>query len=1485
MAQMSWRFWAALGVALFAVGLVVLLPAAMARAQTGEPAVRWPEAARPGEIVTASSGAETKLDPLLRSPVEVAGRMGSDEITYVAIKSSGPIDLTGLAEKAVSTRWPLGQVVTLARIQLRHLPKVAAIDEVIFVEDAANAEVTTDEVVPPGIQVGPDIQAQRRRLAELRRNEVPFSEAPPLVALSAESRSARVAVEPLAREGGAAPDGWYDVVAGHGSAKAWAKGWRGEGVRVGISDSGVDFAVPELAGTWAVIEDDASPYAGWPQALDAQGLYLWVQDVQLGSTNAAVGAGGVVSATQISRATRDFEGVQGNYGTACFARVLQGDQLDEEPSCDYKVPWVSRSGNYRFAVHPDPYLVSLYGERPGVLVVDRGSSGRYDTVYVDLDNDHDFTDEKPLTKEDPLAYRDMDGDGWADLSGGLLYWIADGVNPPPGAYLFEGLVPTPGRGEVVAFIGPWGGSHGTMCASNIAGQGVVPVPEGINLRFRDLPGDGRPFPVNVGAAPGAAVVGIRRGGLLVTEATYIYAAYGHDVDRPGDELQILSNSYGYRDVINEGWDNTSRLVDYLNIVNPNLTYLFSSGNGGPGYGSIRGAHPHSGLKVAASTQTGSTGYDSITDTAQITWGDIISFSSSGPASDGTTGPMVAADGAYASGSTVLNSPLDGRLTVRTWGGTSRSTPVAAGNLALVYQAFKERHGRWPTFDEARSLLMAGATLNGYDTFMAGAGVIDGGVSAAIAGGVDGIYAYPPRLIPGGYRGAEFGSFPKVLSPGEERSIVLTLNNASERDITVHLAAQTSRRIGSHEFAWTSVTRTLESTSFSEVPDYVIPIPEEEIPAGTELMAVRLLMPLEDTDVGLNYNYSGDNLWYLRVYQHTDIDGDGLLWEDRDRDGTVDKKILTTVHQIDGIRDVDWSQTEIDRWEYARFGQDTRPNNNEVVWVHHPLERWSDGIYIGLQHGSRPAVAVTTTMRFRLDFYRYEDWDWLTFDKDDVTVPAGNAASVTVNVNVPTDAPYGYVQGIVAASYEWEAEMALPPAPRREIYLPVAHNGEGPSGVVSWMAEGVSGRGSRGYRLSAISYQSEGRRLNVPVQLNVAATFGSGSLELVPAVGGGSMAHDVDLPYPNGLVRAANRWNYGKESGDWRYFLVDVPEAQPPGTRLVVRSSWEDGKVPGAEGEQLPRSDIDTLIYAPASDRWSDPSHPDNAEINLADPAFFGPHTTELAGGSANKNTRGGIWEFDTATGDYEEWVTAGIAEGLHLIIAHNTLISGDRFEVPFSMSLDSAQLAPDKITGTGPEAACHPAMFKPTFALEGLTSAGYGLSPVEEFKDAPVRQDDSGNPLTASWRRTFTVQHGSLIDLVLDGVEGDDLDLFLYRDANGDGNPQTNEQLASSTSPEDEEAISYRMPEDGQYIVTVHGWDVPAGDSTFDLTMTVIQGTGVQVQGLPAGPVTAGEEVAFEVCYDELPPDSPGRYVGEAVFGPPTLPMLFQVPVEVVVGE
>ena len=95
----------------------------------------------------------------------------------------------------------------------------------------------------------------------------------------------------------------------------------------------------------------------------------------------------------------------------------------------------------RLGSHPDDYALDFFGERPAFLVTDPHTAGVYDTIYVDLNDDYDFGDEKPVTKESPRSWRDLDGDGYVDLSGGMAYYISDGTGADgtPGAWRPRGL--------------------------------------------------------------------------------------------------------------------------------------------------------------------------------------------------------------------------------------------------------------------------------------------------------------------------------------------------------------------------------------------------------------------------------------------------------------------------------------------------------------------------------------------------------------------------------------------------------------------------------------------------------------------------------------------------------------------------------------------------------------------------------------------------------------------------------------------------------------------------------------------------------------------------------------------------------------------------------------------------------------------------------------------------------------------------------------
>ena len=166
-------------------------------------------------------------------------------------------------------------------------------------------------------------------------------------------------------------------------------------------DGGTDFGHPDLIGTWQTwsgadaIADDA--WNGWPKAFDPFGTLQCAArppatiDAGLtlvhADTRRRCPAGGsdtcrVDFATRTGP-SRNFA-APGRHGDAHATRFPRG--LDEV--------------GHRPARQPPRRLPArrCYGERPAFLVADPTTAGVYDTVYVDLDDDHNFADEKPVTK-------------------------------------------------------------------------------------------------------------------------------------------------------------------------------------------------------------------------------------------------------------------------------------------------------------------------------------------------------------------------------------------------------------------------------------------------------------------------------------------------------------------------------------------------------------------------------------------------------------------------------------------------------------------------------------------------------------------------------------------------------------------------------------------------------------------------------------------------------------------------------------------------------------------------------------------------------------------------------------------------------------------------------------------------------------------------------------------------------------------------------
>ena len=1195
---------------------------------------------------------------------------------------------------------------------------------------------------------------------------------------------------------------------------------RAQGVTVGVLDGGTDFGHPDLIGTWQVWSNAPDPgWNGWPKAFDPYGTLQWLA----APSNITDGLSWY-TLTQAKTCALSGHGSKKQCSVVFATRTGPSRNFSApagtvEHTYTFPAGW-TKSGSVRLGSHPDDHLLALFEERPAFLVADPNTAGTYDTIYVDLDGDLDFSDEKPVTKASPVSYRDMNGDGYTDLSGGLVYYISDGATSVPGGvHVFGGI---PGsefaKGELIAWSGDYDpaiGGHGTQTASNIVGQGVI---NGKAPCFSDLEArhgrrstgavccssdKGKHDDERGGTYPGAVIGGAPHAKLAPYGDIYFSFEFSTQLGyflatRSG--VDITSNSYGSSDVDNDGYDAASQEADVIHN-NRTSTGLFSTGNGAPGFGTTAPPSPIAGISVGASTQFGGTGWDSIDRISQVVDNEVMVWSNRGFGATGAPGVDVVADGAYSAGDITLNTILNGTDAWLTWGGTSRSAPVAAGATALVYQAWKQAHG--PTlppgfYKTAKDILKSSSLDLGYDSTIQGAGSVDAGDAVEAALGKRASVS-PNEWRVGDYRGTEYPVFTHVIAPGGSDSQTFTIGGPG----TWKVSDRIMKRTDSESLSFSSKSLANESPYNFNAPDYLMDLTgmvREHKDA--DLMVVRLNYPRAQFDG--NADYASDQDWRMLTYSWTDIDRDGRLWRDRDGDGVVDKTLKTTSSNIDGFVDIDFSRSEIDKGEYVRHMYHRAGSNALQSFVRDPYEQLRgdpDGVFLGLQHSVRNAAIPVTDFEVQIDFYENVDWPW-------VTTPSSAAGSFAASIAVPAGTPYGMYSG----------------------------------GIV---------------------LTRSGDTMVVPVAVTVAATAAQdadGALTGALTFGGEEVAEaQSDSLYNNGSVFGANDWTWRAESGDWRFFYYDVPKEPAEGSLFLTQTEWQGTS---------PFTDLDTLVFGRSANQFQ----------LLGDAVFGAPYILDTVGGSPNTNVGAGTWLFDTATGGPSDLVTAPVQEGLHAAVIHQVGWQGDDFHTPFEVTVGGATVNPTSVEETTADGTgSFDVTFTATVDLEGLEAEAFGLSrPTTETPT--VQQDDPDDPSSASVKRDVTIDHASRLTVSTELDQ--DIDLFVVFDENGDGTFTNDEIVAASATGTGNEFVELTRPEDGDYQVWVQGWAI-TGTPTATLTIDAIQGNDMTVTGTPAGAVPAGTPVTLTVDYAKADMEDGASYFGELLLGPPSAPTALAVPIEV----
>ncbi len=585
--------------------------------------------------------------------------------------------------------------------------------------------------------------------------------------------------------------------------------YTGDGIKIGIVDTGTDFSNPDVTSSLARDENNV------PIMIDADGQGLVLTNAtfiaQIGNNGVIQNYTNPIPKNVTSSVYVNSNGVfldlsregRGTYVQVYNSQYPKGGTpvINGTVSNDYKIGTdsrhfiVSKSGMYHFGMI---YESVSQGQFPilqlvPVLVVDSKTAGVYDTIIPDMSDsyrdflkitnplysqyDFDFTTQTPITLgngHEFLVY-DKNHDGHPEYSAGTvgarvldLYGViakSAKISKQIGAINGTLLPPLDTHGNFFGVMYDYGG-HGTATAASITSQGKQQY---------DIYGNSTKYVIR-GVAPDAKIVPIKA--LWLGDAIYgwLWAA---GFDQNGNNwkfsgtprVDIISNSWGISTFPAlgsvPGLDIESLLLSALDVPGsldakyPGVLTVSSAGNAGPGYGTIGSpdAAPF-GLTVGATTDNIFAGYGPFKEqprfgNSTLYSGDISGFSSKGPSLIGDPKPDVMAVGEYSFTPTSVTKYNKNSTGYSLFGGTSLAAPLVAGSAAIVMQALHEKEIPYNPF-LVKNILMSTATDLGNDPFAQGSGLVN------VTSAVNYVLGNENTFVV--YNNATYSNVKKILEP-------------------------------------------------------------------------------------------------------------------------------------------------------------------------------------------------------------------------------------------------------------------------------------------------------------------------------------------------------------------------------------------------------------------------------------------------------------------------------------------------------------------------------------------------------------------------------------------------------------------------------------------------------------------------------------------------------------------------------------------------
>lgn len=867
-----------------------------------------------------------------------------------------------------------------------------------------------------------------------------------------------------------------------GSAEVNKEGLKGLGVKVAVVDTGVDFANKDLSK--ALARDSARK----PIMLDAdgQGIVLTRTKFIAQMTPQGTLLNDTMPGKKFGQDFDDFTSTVYFNNDGVFLNVNKGKNgtkfevynsiypllspliINASAVKDWKIGESrtnfirSASGEYHmgFALQ-----IQFHVGKPGliivpVLVVDSKEPGVYDTIIADMSTawadfakfeikkfdaqfDLDFTDEKRIKIGEGNEFLTFDEkkDGDIDLTAGTVgarvldVWGAIQENKKSKIDNYVGamngtlLSPMDVNGTYFGLMFDYLG-HGTGSASSIASRGSESY---------DVYGNSTKYRIT-GVAPDADIIPIKA--LWFGDVVYGWLwASGFEQDVSGNwnytgkhRADIVNNSWGVSTFpaldYGTGFDLLSVLSSILSVPHaldedfPGVLMVASSGNSGPGYGTVTTpASSPFALTVGATTSnvlvgTGFTRNEPRFGNSTAFFDDIAEFSSRGPSLNGDAKPEVMSVGAYGFVSQPPNVKHAPNATgsFGFFGGTSMSAPLASGAAALVMEGLKKEGIEANPF-LVKAILMSTATDLYVDPFTQGSGKVDVEDAIAYVLGKSGrflvytndTYQNFAGLLDAAVKEYSISGLNYTLSLPDAKlpstkwyAGYIDMNNSKEATfivanpandtLSVEIEPTMLQMIGQQSINGTTEVRqkdfVMNYTKAGYIPNYVDLSKELQIPPDTETMTIMVHFPFESF-LNTTSTFYGDSLRIASLYFYD--------WHDVNKDGKV-------------------------------WANETSLVNRGGVWgtvqhltVRDPLGRIDGKPLLGvypvptiLSYWAGNTGQNSTAMNYTMtaNFYKKTQWDMLSVDTDNLNLTRHGQLTFNARITVPADVMPGIYQGFI-----------------------------------------------------------------------------------------------------------------------------------------------------------------------------------------------------------------------------------------------------------------------------------------------------------------------------------------------------------------------------------------------------------------------------------------------------------------------------------------